>query len=719
MTQYRSLDFRAQADAAEFNRQMKGVAPRGPRSGFRVVPGSAGYVSIEAGVLFTREGIRIEETATLTDELAITPPAAGMTRIDRIVCRHTYVATYPGVAAYYDVVTGAEVASAADAVPPAEPADAETLALATIADEATDYDAIAPTGRPDEGRMVFTLGDGEVAVGDFNGWAGWVALVEAYRDVAIEVVVIGGFAGAGTFVIPSCWRVRGVAGAVLGGTGDPVVAFENRVRSGGTNAGTAQLDDSGGEFAKLSTNAVIMIQTGPDAGTYVIAARTSDTRLVLANPDGSTPPSFAGGGCNYLAICQSPEVWHLMVVQIAAGGRGIDWSYTGGACGRNIVVAASGDPIAEGFYTTASNFLVLDNCRTEGSMTDALKDGGYSAGARVNHFQAEAGNVTWVTWECQLEDIRTPGTVSAGGPTGSGGIGWPFSTAHNPDGTQADDSVPEDAIVDGAVTRAKIANNAVDEDKLNTSVAGAGLTGGGGNPLAANPDGSTIALDGDEFGVPSGGIGTDQIAAYAVTPDKINHDLAGPGMTFNIGGQMEPNPDNVTIGIVGDFFGALAGGIGHTQLGHRPSARIGVTGATQTATKEAWTRVDFDDSEWNTLPGAVTGSGASWKYTASRTQILRVSAIVDLGATGGVSWTTPNILRLRLRHYDDSGATTRTYTLRKMRSDGDGVTSGNTLVDGTTLVKLDTDDYLYVEVWHDNANDADIEGDTAISIEEV
>lgn len=712
MTQLRSLDYQVQADAAEFNRQMKGVAPRGPRSGFRVVPGSAGTVSIEAGVLFTREGIRIEETATLTDELAITPPAAGMTRIDRIVCRHTYVATWPNTPAIYEIVTGAEVASAADAVPPAEPADAETLALATIADEATDYDAIVPTGRPDEGKMVFTLGDGEVAVGDFNGWAGWVALVEAYRDVSIEVIVIGGFAGAGTFIIPSCWRVRGLAGAVLGGTGDPVVAFENRVRSGGTNAATAQLDDSGGEFATLSTNAIVMIQTGPDAGTYVIASRTSDTRLVLANPDGSTP-SFTGGGCNYLAICRTPEVWDLMIVQTAAGGRGIDWSYTGGAYGRNVVVAASADPIDEGFYTTVSNFLVLDNCRTEGSMTDALKDGGYSAGARVNHFRAEAGNVTWVTAGGQLDDIQTPGTVSAGGPTGSGGIGWPFSTAHKADGSpRVDDSTLEwttDLHIKAlGVGTGQIADNAVTAAKIATSVAGSGLTGGGGSALAVNPDNSTLEINTDQV----------RVKAAGITADHLNTSVAGAGITGGGGSALALNPDNATIGLSGDVLGVKAAGIGHTQLGHRPSARIGVTGAAQTATKNDWTRVDFDDTEWNTLPGAVTGSGATWKYTASRTQILRVSAIVDLGATGAGGDLYMNRIEIRLRHYDDSAVATRTYALAEILGT-DSADNSNQIVGGTTLVKLDADDYLYIEVWHDDENDADIEGDTAISIEEV
>ncbi len=353
-------------------------------------------------------------------------------------------------------------------------------------------------------------------------------------------------------------------------------------------------------------------------------------------------------------------------------------------------------------------------------MTDALKDGGYSAGARVNHFQAEAGNVTWVTWECQLEDIRTPGTVSAGGPTGSGGVGWPFSTAHKADGSpRVDDATLEwttDLHIKAlGVGTAQIADNAVTAAKIATSVAGSGLTGGGGSALAVNPDNSSIEIVTDEVRVKSTGI----------MPAHLNAAVAGAGLVGGGGSALAVNPDNATLGLAGDVLMVASAGIGHTQLGHRPSARIGVTGASQTATKEAWTRVDFDDSEWNTLPGAVTGTGASWKYTASRTQILRVSAIVDLfavagGGGGGGYWAADERLYLRLRHYDDSAATTRTYLLAKSHAVADpAVASDDAVIAGTTLVKLDTDDYLYVEVWHNEADDADIEGDTAISIEEV
>jgi hypothetical protein len=78
---------------------------------------------------------------------------------------------------------------------------------------------------------------------------------------------------------------------------------------------------------------------------------------------------------------------------------------------------------------------------------------------------AEGGNVSWATAGCQL-DVRTPGTVSAGGTTGSGGVAWPFNVIHYPDGTLRDDVVDTGQLVDDAVTGDKVADDAIDTDQL-------------------------------------------------------------------------------------------------------------------------------------------------------------------------------------------------------------------------------------------------------------
>jgi len=68
-------------------------------------------------------------------------------------------------------------------------------------------------------------------------------------------------------------------------------------------------------------------------------------------------------------------------------------------------------------------------------------------------------------------------------------------------------------IGDLQVTTGKLAASAVDENKIATSVAGNGLTGGAGSPLAVNPDGSTIEISSDQVRVKDAGITTAKLAS--------------------------------------------------------------------------------------------------------------------------------------------------------------------------------------------------------------
>lgn len=95
----------------------------------------------------------------------------------------------------------------------------------------------------------------------------------------------------------------------------------------------------------------------------------------------------------------------------------------------------------------------------------------------------------------------------------------------------ADLNVTTGKIADLAVTAGKIASSAI-------STTG-GLTGGAGTALAVNVDGTTIAIASNTLGVAALGIGTNQLAAGAVTGAK-----AGAGTYRNItspttGGQIK------------------------------------------------------------------------------------------------------------------------------------------------------------------------------------
>ena len=69
-----------------------------------------------------------------------------------------------------------------------------------------------------------------------------------------------------------------------------------------------------------------------------------------------------------------------------------------------------------------------------------------------------------------------------------------------------DSNVTTAKIADGNVTNAKLADGSVDSNKLAASVAGNGLSGGGGSALAVNTDNSTIEINSDTLRVKDGGI---------------------------------------------------------------------------------------------------------------------------------------------------------------------------------------------------------------------
>lgn len=86
----------------------------------------------------------------------------------------------------------------------------------------------------------------------------------------------------------------------------------------------------------------------------------------------------------------------------------------------------------------------------------------------------------------------------------------------------ADRAVGTNHIKDSAVTAAKIASAAVDENKLASSVAGSGITGGAGSPLAVNPDNVTVEISSDQVRVKDSGISRAKIASAAVGDAQID-----------------------------------------------------------------------------------------------------------------------------------------------------------------------------------------------------
>lgn len=110
-------------------------------------------------------------------------------------------------------------------------------------------------------------------------------------------------------------------------------------------------------------------------------------------------------------------------------------------------------------------------------------------------------------------------------------------------------------IKDLGVTTDKIDDGAVTEDKLASSVAGAGLSGGSGSPLAVNVDGSTLEITGDTLNVKASGITVNELADDSVTEDKLNSSVAGDGLTggggtalaVGEGNGLQVNADDVEV----------------------------------------------------------------------------------------------------------------------------------------------------------------------------
>lgn len=76
-------------------------------------------------------------------------------------------------------------------------------------------------------------------------------------------------------------------------------------------------------------------------------------------------------------------------------------------------------------------------------------------------------------------------------------------------------------VQDSAIVTSKINNTAVDENKLNTSVAGNGISGGGGTALAVVIS-TTFAIVTDSITIVTNGIGNNMIQGGAVTASKIS-----------------------------------------------------------------------------------------------------------------------------------------------------------------------------------------------------
>lgn len=102
----------------------------------------------------------------------------------------------------------------------------------------------------------------------------------------------------------------------------------------------------------------------------------------------------------------------------------------------------------------------------------------------------------------------------------------------------------------------KVKDGGITGTQLNASVAGDGLTGGGGSALAVNVDDSTVEISTDTLQVKNGGI----------TGTQLNASVAGDGLSGGGGSALSVSVDDSTIETSGDSLQLKDSGVTEAKL---------------------------------------------------------------------------------------------------------------------------------------------------------
>jgi len=206
-----------------------------------------------------------------------------------------------------------------------------------------------------------------------------------------------------------------------------------------------------------------------------------------------------------------------------------------------------------------------------------------------------------------IDEDRLDASIAGNGLTGGDGS----ALAVNVDNSTLEINTDIVRIKDAGVTSAKI----------NTAVAGNGLTGGGGSALAVNPDNSTIEISSDQVRIKDAG----------VTSAKINTAVAGNGLTGGGGSALAVNVDNSTVEISSDQVRVKDGGITAAKIANR--------------TRQFMVFSHTDDGNSNLYRGCEAPDGVTTNFNGvfvvpeDFASGLEVDIIWDAGATGNMRLT--------------------------------------------------------------------------------
>lgn len=191
------------------------------------------------------------------------------------------------------------------------------------------------------------------------------------------------------------------------------------------------------------------------------------------------------------------------------------------------------------------------------------------------------------------------------------------------------------------------ANASITADQLATSIAGDGLTGGAGTPLAVVVDASTIEINADTLRVKDVGISTAKLANASVTADKIAAAVAGDGLAGGSGTALSVNVDNSTIEINSDSLRVKALGITEAMLASAVVNKLGQNiGVVDRAYLQITNNTSFSDVLDITKQGRLQGV---WAFRSGGGSAGTLRVIIDgdsqdynipVGGTTAVVWNT-------------------------------------------------------------------------------
>ena len=317
-------------------------------------------------------------------------------------------------------------------------------------------------------------------------------------------------------------------------------------------------------WKKIVVSGSAISQLNNDAG-YLIA----DSSAVSLT--GSFTGSFIGDGSNLTGVVASNAN------PLTDGAGIIDFSYDGSSAGVTVSVD-SGSLAGNGITTSGGAFVVeaADSTITVGAGGISVSEANLSG---IPNSALSNNSITFGSTAVALGDTVSqlsltgfsgsftgsfvgttdlPDLVSGNGLTGGPYDGSATATfAVSASGTTLDVSANGVKVADAGITATQLA----------TSVAGDGLSGGGGTALAVNVDDSSIEIATDSLRVKAGGISNAMIAAGAVTSASIAADAVD---TIHIAddaiesAQIADNAVALGTQTTGDYVAALGTGTGVT-----------------------------------------------------------------------------------------------------------------------------------------------------------